>query len=211
MSRCFEAITAEELKEKIFKINPYEADYWVSWRNLTPTVDKDLSKVSFDAENITDVEGAYKFGPEELIGFQTLPNGMSFLGMAAGGDWEIPVFFIIYWDGKKFRGYIPEKGNLWNTITKKAYGNDDEVDLKNCCKRWPDDFKEDMEPHDAMDGVDHYDIDAIKKDIMERIVKKDDKPLTKPKKDSKIREGAALLTYTDEELLAEIARRMKGK
>ena len=45
-----------------------------------------------------------------------------------GGDWEIPVLFFIYWDGKKFRGYIPTKGNTFNRKEKRSLGNrgDDE-------------------------------------------------------------------------------------
>ncbi len=209
MSRQFVPITVKELKEKIERTVPDEDNPdFINVRRLTPTVEKDLDKVTFDTENVTDIDGDYKFGPEKLIGYHTLPNGMTFLGVAAGGDWEIPVFFIIYWDGKQLRGYIPEKGNLWNTTTKGAYGNDDEADLKNCCKRWPDDFKEDMEVHDAMDGLDCYDLEAIKLDIMDRIV---EKPLTKPKKDSKIRKNASLLKYSDEELLEELKIRSEER
>jgi hypothetical protein len=80
---------------------------------LTPQVEKDLSKVQFDTENI------------EVSDCQTLSNGLSFVGISSGGDWEWPIFFIIYYDGKKLRGYIPRDGNLWNTKTKQAYGNDD--------------------------------------------------------------------------------------
>ena len=38
------------------------------------------------------------------------------------------MFFIIYWDGKKLRAYVPTDGNPWNTDTKEAYGNDEEKD-----------------------------------------------------------------------------------
>lgn len=84
---------------------------------------KDLGKVDFDTENFEcipdkvggDVYG-YKYG-----GFQTLENGLTFLGCAAGGDWQDPVFFIFYYDGKRFRGYIPKDGNSWDPKTKAAY------------------------------------------------------------------------------------------
>lgn len=82
------------------------------FRFLTPTIDKDLSKVSFDTENFT------------CNGFQTLDNGFTFLGCSAGGDWEHPLFFIIYFDGKKLRGYIPKEGNTWNTKYNTAYGSE---------------------------------------------------------------------------------------
>jgi hypothetical protein len=79
-------------------------------RHLTPTVEKDLSKVHFDSENV------------DQNGYKTLPNGLTYLGVYSYGDWEKPVFYIIYSDGKKLRGYIPKKGNLWNTDTNRSYG-----------------------------------------------------------------------------------------
>lgn len=210
MSRTFVKITLDELKDKIKDI--YSLEGYHSLRSLTSTVENDLSKVAFDTENITGIDDSHTFGPDELIGFHVLPNGMPYLGVAAGGDWEIPVFFIIYWDGKKLRGYIPEKGNLWNTTTKAAYGNDETADLKNCCKRWPDHFNMDMEPYDATDGLDHYDRYELENDIMERIV---EKGLVKAKKPSKVKnvgnKKTRLSNFTDEELLAELQLRAKIK
>ena len=202
MSRHFEPITVEELKNKIEGCRL--EDEWVDYRRLTPTVEKDLDKVKFDCENITNED--YDFGPKELLGYQTLSNGMSYFGVCAGGDWESPVFFCIYWDGKKLRGYIPEDGNLYNTDTKQAFGNDDKADLANARKRFPDDRELFKPGFDDVSGyLDDYDVEAIKQDIMDRIV---ESSLTKPQKSSKVREGGALLTYTDDELLAELKRRL---
>lgn len=200
MSRHFEPITVDELKKKIeaCRID----DEWVEYGRLTSTVENDLDKVRFDCENTTDE--TYTFGPKELLGYQRLSNGMSYLGICAGGDWESPVFFCIYWDGKKLRGYIPEKGNLWNTDTKQAYGNDDEADLKNARKRWPDKENLKNDNIDLSGWFDDYDIEAMKDDIMARIV---ENPLTKPEKSSKIK----LDDYTDDELLDELKRRAKRK
>ena len=117
MPRYFVPITVEELTAKINAA--YNDDTYTSIFDITPQVKKDLSKVQFDLENITMVDG---FG-YSLTGYHTLPNGMTFLGVAAGGDWEVPVFAILYFDGKKLRGYIPTKGNAWNRITKRAFGN----------------------------------------------------------------------------------------
>lgn len=36
---------------------------------------------------------------------------------------EIPIYGAIYWDGKEFRGYVPESGNVYNTMTKECFGN----------------------------------------------------------------------------------------
>jgi hypothetical protein len=47
-----------------------------------------------------------------------------------GGDWEDSILFMVYWDGKEFRGYIPEKGNRFNRDTNEAFGNNEEADKK---------------------------------------------------------------------------------
>ena len=103
--------------------------------SLTPTVRKDLAKVQFDLENFdaSDDESA-AFGVK--LGYHQLDNGMSFLGMRPGGDWEHPVYMIVYYDGRQLRGYIPTDGNPWNTATRKAYGtNDPKSDIRNAAKR----------------------------------------------------------------------------
>ena len=97
------------------------------YKHLTKQVSEDLEKVEFDAENVTtnadDSWGIWKRKNEALLGYQTLDNGMTFFGIASGGDWETPIFYIIYFDGKKLRGYIPTEGNTWNTFNHKAFGN----------------------------------------------------------------------------------------
>jgi hypothetical protein len=57
MSRYFEPIDVREFKEKIAA---HVNDGYIDYRHLTPTVDKDLSKVNFSTENMTDEK--YKFG-----------------------------------------------------------------------------------------------------------------------------------------------------
>ena len=90
---------------------------------------KDISKVHFDFENV------------EGMGIHTLSNGLTYYAFTAGGDWEQPIYIILYWDGKSFRGYIPTEGNPWNTATNCAYGNDGEkVELDEpptCCSTNP--------------------------------------------------------------------------
>jgi hypothetical protein len=91
-------------------------------------------KVEFDTEN-------FHYGPVHkrgrFLGYHTTGYGLTFCGCQGGGDWERGVRFIVYWDGKKLRAYVPTEGNPWNTDTKRAYGNDDEKDNKNIRKRWP--------------------------------------------------------------------------
>lgn len=120
--RKFSPISVSELQGKIElkKLN-YEDwdDYY--YRELTPQIEKDLAKVVFDCENIDTKPWTRTINP--LMGYNTLDNGLSFLGITAGGDWEAPIFFIIYFDGNKLRGYIPEKGNTWDVENRIAYGN----------------------------------------------------------------------------------------
>ena len=142
-NRVFSPITKEELRAKVEKAFGER----ISPSLLREKLGKDL-KVEFDFENFECRED--DFGPDGLMGLQSWPNGLTFLGMAAGGDWEHPVYFVVYWDGKRLRGYVPTAGNPWNTTTKKAYGNDAKADLANAKKRWPDSyaFCEEVEPSD---------------------------------------------------------------
>ena len=89
-------------------------------------VSKDLEKIQFDFENI-EIELNNDTG-KTLLGLHTLDNGFSFVGCYGGGDWEAPVYFIIYHDGKSFRAYIPNNGNVYNPYTKCAFGNEEHED-----------------------------------------------------------------------------------
>jgi hypothetical protein len=135
-------ILIDELKKDVIKALEEHFD---GGRELTPQIDKDLSKVNFDMENCycdqdPGISGGSSF--RKIQGFHTLPNGLSFLGVCAGGDWEHALLYILYWDGTKLRGYIPTDGNTWNTKTKMAYGNGAESikeprdyrDVKACAK-----------------------------------------------------------------------------
>jgi hypothetical protein len=129
MARKFTPHSLEVLKQKMEDAGgfvPYE---------LPAKVNDDLKKVNFDFENWEDSPPGY-CDCAGIMGFCTAPNGLPFLGVTAGGDWEYPLFFIIYWDGKKLRGYIPTDGNMWNTDSKEAYGNSEDDGL-NMAKRWP--------------------------------------------------------------------------
>lgn len=78
----------------------------------------DLNEIEHDEENM---------GP---IGDIQIANGVPYIQGEMGGDWESPIFFVIYWDGKELRGYIPTKGNSFDRFRKIALGNDDEEDAK---------------------------------------------------------------------------------
>lgn len=187
MPRYFtEKITKEELADKVWAAWKEHPDFdldeggmagpgcigndalIIDYASLTPTISSDLRKVHFDTENMTDK--GYNLRPgsdeEKYMGLTTLENGLTYLGVSAGGDWEWPVFFAIYWDGKKLRGYIPEDGNPWNTDTNMAYGNDEKADVINARKRGYD-------VDSAGEIIARIDFRKIAKDIESRIVFKD--------------------------------------
>ena len=176
MARKFTRHILDVLKAKMDEVGVYEC------MDL-PQVKKDLEKVDFDFEN-EDCNNGCNY----IKGFRVAPNGLPYWGDDAGGDWEVPVFFIIYWDGKKLRGYIPTEGNTWNTDTKTAYGNamdykldsagriemlpdgtpnDDQINIK---KRWPDLFKDVAAEDIENDDCPRCDPILLLKDITERIL-----------------------------------------
>lgn len=134
MPRFFEPISIIELENKIKEVAPNLFDSSYEYDDIFNLMDYlgDDIKVQFDLENfdLGDQDGS-----DPLVGFQTNSSGLTYLGIFAGGDWEFPVYFIVYWDGKKLRGYVPTDGNPWNTKTKTAYGNDDSDD-ENIMKRY---------------------------------------------------------------------------
>ena len=59
-----------------------------------------------------------------LLGFHTI-NDIEYFGFATGHSYEIPVFQVFFLDNlNQLRYYVPTSGNLFNTITNTAYGND---------------------------------------------------------------------------------------
>lgn len=185
MSRYYVEISMDEFKEKLLKLckKPIEmVDYDYS-DNVSPEDDKVLSidqkfkfnlpqvlafdptimddtrKIQFDRENYEC------FGSKYPLGFRTLPNGMNFVGCMAGGDWEYPVHYVVYWDGKKIRGYVPTNGNTFNVKTKTAYGSEQDSDEFN------EDF--DFDADVATENIDYkIDKNAFEADIMARIKKR---------------------------------------
>jgi hypothetical protein len=83
---------------------------------------------------------------------------MPYVIVSAGGDWEIPVIFMVYWDGSKFRGYIPTKGNTFDRQRKEALGNNEKEDNKYARKYGVGNY------NDV-----HYNIDACIEDFRARV------------------------------------------
>lgn len=134
--RFFTRITESQLREKLeqalklitdneYPSPDFTADMMQWSLELNPKVTADLSKVSFDTNELN------------IVGFKALENGFVYYGIidmsAAGGE----TFYILYWDGHSVRGYIPVAGNLWNTKTKTPYGENGIIDIADLKKRFP--------------------------------------------------------------------------
>lgn len=135
MSRKAPIITLDELKLKMSKyIKSYDDptygdDEEFPWNLPSIAIDNDLTKIEFDFENccIGEDNENYEGYP---CGYKVLPSGIPVLLVNAGGDWEFPICFALYFDGKGIRGYIPTKGNVFDKTNKCAYGNSAEESLQ---------------------------------------------------------------------------------
>jgi hypothetical protein len=136
MARKAPIITLDEFKTKIGKYiksyndpsyddNDEEFPY-----NLPEKVNSDLAKIEFDFENysVGDANPNYedKGYSGYPCGYKILPSGIPVLLVNSGGDWEFPICFALYHDGKGLRGYIPNDGNVFDKKNKSAYGNSEE-------------------------------------------------------------------------------------
>jgi hypothetical protein len=74
-------------------------------------IKKDFKGIKFDWENY------------DIVGDVRTTKGIPYQLFNAHGDWEIPVYFMIYYDGKKIRVYVPTVGNTWRQDLKQALGN----------------------------------------------------------------------------------------
>lgn len=111
----------------------YVYQYIADCRGI-PSVGQDLKAIQFDFENIYCDPKGFEWMSEDnpdllklVVGFHSTLR-LPFLGVYAGGDWETPITFFLYPEDKTLRAYIPKRGNLWNTDTKKAFGNGNHFD-----------------------------------------------------------------------------------
>lgn len=154
MSRLAKRITKEELKQAIESNFDDYGFYDVIYERQ---VTDDLSKINFDFENASP--NAFTREDESLL-IKELPNGMFYCLCSAGGDWEYPVHFILYMSDKnKIRGYVPSKGNTYNTKFKCAYGS--EEDNEN--------YDEEVDCFDIDETEPTLNLEEFEEDIMRRI------------------------------------------
>lgn len=78
-------------------------------------VQKDLSKVAFSTDCINISSFYYD------CGFRRVRTGFTFYGVSGGDEIEAPVYYILYHDGKSWRGYIPTYGNSYYVKENRAY------------------------------------------------------------------------------------------
>ena len=146
-------------------INPPEETFDFLSCYLFDKLYPDLSKVIFDMENCDwdgeDFTSDDILGDKasQILGYHRLDNGLEYFGILAGGDWEIPLFFIIYTDGKKLRAYIPTYGNSFNAELGTAIGSEYESDkfdkvFKKYAKAYPTLLK-DKYANDEQEFVTH--------------------------------------------------------
>ena len=127
MARFYTEISKEEFLDKVKELmfDDEENDDGYPWE-MPQVIEKDLAKVNFDWENYTSFEAKEGFA-NYPVGYKEIAPGFHIFFAQAGGDWEFPVCFIFYWGDGKLRAYIPKDGNVWNTKTKSAYGNNDDL------------------------------------------------------------------------------------
>ena len=118
----------------------------------------DMSKINIDSENM-----------ESIGDIRITKSGIPYVLCFKCGDWECSVLFMVYFDGKNVRGYIPTKGNCINTKTKKALEADSayiESDFEFVKKQYKD--KSDEELKDIIRDL-HYNKDACIEDFEKHV------------------------------------------
>jgi hypothetical protein len=171
MPRYAPTMSVADLQSRLMNLaieNDYEEDYGpidtvnpdynriiytMKFKEILPKVIDDWNKINFDLENI------------DLAEFASTQDGVPYARLYCGGDWELPISTIVYYDGKTFRGYIPKNGNPYNHATNSAFGNDEDADEKAALKQFGSSVLDYADDGYAI----KQDIGAIKTDIESRI------------------------------------------
>jgi len=105
MPREFVPISMAGFQEKMQLVLDELDDFsFREWIESDAKLKKDLGKVEWDWENFETAGCSWAKG----LGYQQVGE-LCFLGCHAGGDWENPVYFIIYW-AARCRGARPSLG-----------------------------------------------------------------------------------------------------
>ena len=104
--------------------------------------------LEIDIRGRFDIENVVVEKENAPLGYHKVED-LEFLLLLGGGDWEIPVAFMLYRDRREYRIYVPKKGNLLDR-EGKAYVVDEVVP--------------------AVMSMFEHDYDALLKDIVARFL-----------------------------------------
>lgn len=172
MTRVSDKITKKELWKRFLSIDRDKHACLPMIRDIVPKEDWD---VKFDWENY-EFEPSKEFEFEDnFLGIKEI-EGRVFIGCFAGGDWEYPVYFLIYLQDDIWRAYVPKAGNTFNYDIMQAFGNEDEKDLEFFKKVFPREFQYmDQEEYDPQNGDGEllHDLSKMHRDIIANIAVKE--------------------------------------
>lgn len=90
---------------------------------LYDVIESDCTLISKAINDLCKVDASFE--NVEFVDFRMGNNGVPYLWFYFGGDWEIPVYAMLYFDGSNIRGYLPTKGNTFNRRCKAAFGSEE--------------------------------------------------------------------------------------
>jgi hypothetical protein len=161
----FKSFKRQGLKEEFSAATlPALADLNTKTRKDLAKVDFGKNEVSIDNKELSEIVGMKSMmiphflskdaekeenkNNPKITKYKGAHGPLAFLGVLASAPNQVPVFFAVYanYDGT-LRAYMPRNGNSWDKKTKTAsYFTDDKKSLS-----------------------DYFDVDAIKKEIKNRI------------------------------------------
>lgn len=100
-------LTLEEFKNVVLSSNIYDGELGVPGSNV----------------KFMNVDATERFGDVYKAGFDEI-DGVPVYVAVAGGDWEFPVCYMVYWNGVGLDYFVPSVGNVYNNMTNTAYGSE---------------------------------------------------------------------------------------
>jgi len=112
----FESKYGEDYESDEFNENDFvNTIVWYALDNPESKLGKDFKGIEFDAENALS------------RGLESTKSSIPYIRAFAGGDWQYPLDFFIYHDGKQFRVYVPTKGNAYRKDIKRVFGDNEDL------------------------------------------------------------------------------------